>query len=516
MMEPLGALVSRCASEVGDGVLLEFEGATLTYAEFDQATTRMARQLQTIGMTKGDRVGLLFPNGFDYPVCWVAAAKLGAIVVPVNPRYQRDDLAYVLTDAGVAAVLTTSTAVSRLKEARAFARARWEICLIDGVEADVDLRDVPESTEAMPSVQIDDLLNLQYTSGTTGFPKGCKLTHGYWHNLGRRSVELTRATDADVIICAQPFYYVDPQWTLVMTLLARARMVLLPRFSASGFWKSATDAGATLFYCVGTMPNMLMAQPIGAWERAHKLRVIYCSGIDPVQHRAFEERWGVRWREAFGMTETGVDIGVDIDDATSVGSGTLGVVLPGKRATILDPVGAEMPNGTVGELCLAGDQMMQGYWNKPEATAAAIRDGWFHTGDLARRDDAGRYYLVGRIKDMIRRGGENIAASEVEQAIGGHPAVAGVAVTARPDPVRGEEVEAFVLAKPGVELDPVDLANFLARRIAAFKHPRYVTMVRDFPLTPSDRVEKHKLRVAGNPHVIRTFDLAERRWSQPL
>ena len=130
----------------------------------------------------------------------------------------------------------------------------------------------------------------------------------------------------------------------------------------------------------------------------------------------------------------------------------------------------------------------------------------------ARRDDAGRYYLVGRIKDMIRRGGENIAASEVEQAIGGHPAVAGVAVTARPDPVRGEEVEAFVLAKPGVEFDPVDLADFLAQRIAAFKHPRYVTMVRDFPLTPSDRVEKHRLRAAGNPHVVRTFDLAERRW----
>jgi crotonobetaine/carnitine-CoA ligase len=203
---------------------------------------------------------------------------------------------------------------------------------------------------------------------------------------------------------------------------------------------------------------------------------------------------------------------VAIDDASSVGTGTIGVPLGDRRAAILSPDGRELPPGEIGELCLTGGIMMLGYWNKPEATAEAFRGGWFHTGDLARRDEQGRYYLVGRIKDMVRRGGENVAAVEVEQTISGHPGIAGVAVTGRPDPIRGEEVEAFVLPKPGVDLDPEELATFLENRIASFKRPRFVTLVRDFPLTPSERIEKHRLRAPGNPHLIRSYDLHQHRW----
>lgn len=512
-METIGELLSRSAIECPNRPFLRFQGRSLSFGDVDRAATDAARRLMTLGVGHGDRVALLLPNGFDYPIHWLALAKLGAIAVPANIQYRRNDLAYVLTDAGVMVVVTTAAFADTVEEARQLARARWIIGLTDDERAGtIDLRGVAPSPDPLPTVAVDDLLNLQYTSGTTGFPKGCMLTHRYWHAMGSISVPLMTVTDADVVISAQPCYYIDPHWTLLMCLIARVPMVILPRFSASTFWASASREGATLFYCVGTMPNMLASQPPGPDDRRHKLRLVYCSGIDPARHAEFEARWGVPWREAFGMTETGCDIGVAADDAASVGTGTIGVPLGPRRAAILSPEGMEVPAGEIGELCLTGGTMMLGYWNKPEATAEAFRGGWFHTGDLARRDKAGRYYLVGRIKDMIRRGGENVAAVEVEQSIAAHPAVAGVAVTSRPDPIRGEEVEAFVLPKPGAELDPEDLNRFLEGRIAAFKRPRFITLVRDFPLTPSERVEKHRLRVAGNPHVLRSYDGQQRRW----
>ena len=197
------------------------------------------------------------------------------------------------------------------------------------------------------------------------------------------------------------------------------------------------------------------------------------------------------------MTETGVDLVVPIDDVRSVGSGAAGKPIPGKEARVVNGEGAPLGEGEVGELCVRGRGMMLGYWNKPQATADRMRDGWMHTGDLARRDEQGYYYIVGRLKDMIRRGGENISAAEVEGVLTGHPAVRAVAVISVPDELRGEEAKAFVLLQPGQEpVDPRELLAFARDRLAAFKVPRFVEFVADLPRTPSERIEKHKLVAA--------------------
>ena len=235
-------------------------------------------------------------------------------------------------------------------------------------------------------------------------------------------VEMRRCP-SDVALTAQPFSYVDPQWNVVMCLVAGIPLVILPRFSATTFWASVNGAGATFFYVLGTMPVFLLKQPPDpAVERAHRVRFVACSGIVPQLHAAFEARWGVPWREAFGMTETGVDLVVPIDDVSSVGSGAAGKPIPGKEAKVVDIDGVPLADGQVGELCLRGSGMMLGYWNKPEATAERMQDGWMHTGDLASRDAKGYYHIVGRLKDMIRRGGENISAAEVEGVMTQHPA----------------------------------------------------------------------------------------------
>ncbi|WP_344925006.1 AMP-binding protein, partial [Streptosporangium carneum] len=332
----------------------------------------------------------------------------------------------------------------------------------------------------LPGIGQDDLVNLQYTSGTTGFPKGCMLTHGYWLRLAELAAGLVGARRGDVDLTAQPFSYMDPQWNTVLCLQVGIPLVILPRFSASTFWRSVREEGATFLYLLGTMPTYLFRQPEDPQDRAHRVRLVLCSGIVADLHAAFEQRWGAPWREAYGMTETGVDLAVPLDDDACVGSGAAGVPVPGKQVELVD-----------GEIVVTGSPMMLGYWNDPEATAERIRDGRLYTGDLGRRDERGYIHLVGRRKDMIRRGGENIAAAEVEAALARHPAVRAAAVVAVPDELRGEEVKAFVQVCSAVP--PQELVEFVGQRLAGFKVPRFVEYVDEFPMTPSERIAKHLL-----------------------
>jgi crotonobetaine/carnitine-CoA ligase len=365
-------------------------------------------------------------------------------------------------------------------------------------------------------VGADDLLNIQYTSGTTGFPKGCMLTHDYWLLLGQTAAHFMKMQARDVDLTAQPFYYMDPQWNTVACLMAGATLVIIERFSASRFWSTVHRHGVTVLYMLGTMPFFLLKQDENpALERAHRLRMIACSGIVPDFHREFERRWNVPWREAFGMTETGVDLVVPLDDIASVGSGAMSAPVPTKQARVVDSDGQTLPDGEIGELVVSGKPMMQGYWNELDITAQTIRDGWLHTGDLVYRDERGYFHWVGRLKDMIRRSGENIATAEVESVLIEHPAVQAAAVIAVPDALRGEEVKAYIILKTGENQEsvpPHSLHAFAAQKLAAFKLPRYIEYVDHLPLTPSERVAKHLL-IAAKPD-LRTdsYDLLEQRW----
>ncbi|HEX4934659.1 MAG TPA: AMP-binding protein, partial [Gemmatimonadaceae bacterium] len=317
----------------------------------------------------------------------------------------------------------------------------------------------------------------------------------YWLRLSERSARFAGVTLDDVALTAQPFYYMDPQWNVGMCLVAGCPLVILPRFSASTFWRSVQETGTTFFYVLGTMPVFLLKQPPDPTvERGHRVRFVSCSGIVPALHAEFEARWGVPWREAFGMTETGVDLFVPVEDTACVGSGAAGRPVEGEEACVVDPAGHPLGDGEVGELCVRGSGMMLGYWNNPAATAERIRDGWLHTGDLAWRDEQGYYHIVGRLKDMIRRTGENISAVEVEGVLAQHPAVRGVAVVPVADELRGEEVKAFVQLQPGhEETPPQALVDFARANLAAFKVPRFIEYVDDLPRTPSEKVAKHVL-----------------------
>ncbi|MFZ0639670.1 MAG: AMP-binding protein [Candidatus Acidiferrales bacterium] len=500
----LGDLVERQARDLGERVLFRFASEEMTIREVHEASNRLAHSLKKCGVQSGDRVGIMLPNGFDFPIAWFAVAKLGAVIVPINPEYQQLDLAYILNDSGACLVLTMADRISRLEGIRDRCPQLKTIttaaileagdvganCFHHGVAGSA-IEFSPPSIE--PPLR-NSLLNIQYTSGTTGFPKGCMLTHGYWLRIAEAARGFYRIADGDIAMVAQPFFYMDAQWLSAMCLLAGIPLVILPRFSASTFWQSVKDHDVSVLYLLGTMPLMLMKQSENqAVEKTHRVRLIYCSGIMPALHCTFEARWNAPWRETYGTTESGADLFVPAEDTEAVGTGAMGRPAPGKEVKVIDQEGEEAPAGGVGELVVRGSDMMLGYWNQPAATEEKIRDGWLHTGDLVTCDAKGYYHMVGRLKEMIRRGGENIAATEVESVLCQHPAVRAAAVVSVPDDVRGEEVKAFVQLQPGQASEtvpPPALIQFVGDRIAAFKVPRFIEYVEDFPRTPSERIAK--------------------------
>lgn len=519
--ETLGHLLRRQAEAHPTQELLRLGNRSLSCHEVARAASRLAHVLRAHGVRHGDRVGVMLPNGLDFPIAWLALATLGAVMVPLNVQYRARELAYTLGDSGACLVLADPALAPVVREAARGLPALHAVLEVspgsttgDGAGALAEaVRGAPEEVTLAP-VSSGDLLNIQYTSGTTGAPKGCMLTHEYWLRLAVRSAEFARLQPGDVVLTAQPFYYMDPQWNVAMCLLAGCPLVILPRFSASTFWRSVKESGATFFYVLGTMPVFLLKQPPDpAVERGHRVRFVGCSGIVPQLHAAFEARWGVPWREAFGMTETGVDLAVPLEETDCVGSGSVGRPVSGKEARIVGTDGAPLGDGEVGELCVRGSGMMRGYWNNPAATAERLRDGWLHTGDLARRDARGNYFIVGRLKEMIRRTGENISAAEVEGVLSQHPAVRGAAVVPVPDALRGEEVKAFIQLQPGFEgTEPATIIDFARDHLAPFKVPRFVEYVHDLPRTPSERVAKHELLARRDDQRRGAWDATTGAW----
>jgi acyl-CoA synthetase (AMP-forming)/AMP-acid ligase II len=449
------------------------------------------------GVRPGDRLAIMLPNVVHWPVVWLAALKAGAVAVPVNCAYRRADLAFVLRDSGARAAFTDSERSGLVSQV--VAQEGLDVRVVD--VADDGSEAFPAVAPELP-VEADTLANLQYTSGTTGFPKACMLTHGYWTRLGWICAAATGLDSDDVLLTTQPFSYMDPQWNTALALTLGAPLVVLPRFSASTFMADVRRHRATFFYVLGSMPTLIFKQPPSPEDRDNDLRMVFCSAIPVSLHAQLEERWGAPWREVYGMTESGI------------GTGTLGRPVATKQARVVGPDGTDVPDGEPGELIISGVPMMTGYWRRPEATAEVLRHGWLHTGDLVVRRPDGGIQIVGRIKDMVRRGGENVACVEVEAALERDDRVLGAAVVAEPDEILGEEVKAFLQLAPGVPGDEATAASIVANagsQLARFKVPRYVEFVADFPRTPSERVSKPALKARAVEHPGVTYDFAPRR-----
>ncbi|ONI75041.1 acyl-CoA synthetase [Actinosynnema sp. ALI-1.44] len=437
-------------------------GERLTFAQVHERSSGYAQALRDKGIHAGDRVAVMLRNQAEFPLIWFALVKLGAAMVPVNVKYQSVDASHLLRSSTAVAVVTT----------KEFGP------LLDSIDAPPV--HYVETLPPRPGFQqgpVNRVVNVQYTSGTTGSPKGCVLSHEYWLRLAGSLIDhFPHLTEHDVMLTAQPFHYIDPQWNVVAALLAGAELVVLDGFHPSSFWAKVREHRVTYFYCLGAMPALLLKMPPDPADREHRVRVVQASAIPPALHHALEERWGVGWYEAFGMTETGADIRITAEDHDAfVGTGCLGKPAPHREVRIAD-----------GELLLRGPGMMDGYLGRPDV----FDDGWFPTGDLAHIDENGRVYHRGRIKDMIRRSGENIAAHEVEEVLMSHPGVRLAAVIGVPDDIRGEEVKAFVVGDAARE----ELAAFCAERLAAFKVPRFWEFRADLPRTASERVAKERLR----------------------
>lgn len=510
----LPALLAHQAERFPEREFLRFGSDSYSFAQLNKLTSQIASWLRAAGLAPGERVAIMLGNELAWPATWLAALKAAITVVPINAHYQASDLAYVLQDSGARLIVTSPAHLELVEPVAAAQSAPVRVITAAELLAEAAGLSTEAPTEAPAAVVTRaTVANFQYTSGTTGFPKACVLTNDYWLRIGWLAAGLSELDASDVVLTAQPFSYMDPQWNTAMALTAGIPLVVLERFSASGFWPSVREHGATVFYILGTMPMLLLKQPEQELDRMNSVRLVLCSGIPKAHHAQLEERWGAPWREAFGMTETGVDLMSPMSDIATVGTGALGRPVPGKQVDVRDAAGESVGPGGIGELVVFGKPMMEGYWNKPEATTATIVDGWAHTGDLVRRDDDGRLFLVGRLKEMIRRGGENISSAEVEAVMSGNPLVVSCAAVGEPDELWGEEVKLFVkLAAdvPATRATAEALHEYARSHLARFKTPSLYSFVDDFPMTPSLRIAKPVLVAEAAAHSVPVFEMNTR------
>ena len=465
---------------------------SVSFEAFERRVAGFRRWLADQGVRRGDRVALMLKNSLFYPVAWLGTVTAGAVAVPVNSRLGMLDARFVLEHSGASALVVDDATEEVARTAATDAIRATFVARAFAPMEELQAGGADDPGEAAPSA--GSIANIQYTSGTTGFPKGCMLSHRFWQRIGAASVDVMGWTETDVVITSQPHSYIDPQWNVIAALRSGAHLVLLDAFHPSTFMEAVAAWGVTVFYCIGAMPTLLLKQPPAPWDTNHRLRHVFASAIPVEHHAAIESRWGVPWFEAFGMTETGMNIAVGPDEHDRlVGSRCIGRALSHNEAAVVDADDREVRAGVTGELVLRGDGFMDGYYRDPEATAAFLRNGWAHTGDLVRRDGDGLIFYEGRRKEMIRRGGENIAPAEVESALSTHPDVIECAVAPVPDADLGEEAKAYVVLREGATADPAALAAFLSQRIARFKVPRYWEFRTELPHTPSEKVAKADL-----------------------
>jgi crotonobetaine/carnitine-CoA ligase len=504
----IGALLDAAAAETPNAVALHFiaTGASLTYAELRHRVDRIAAALQALGLRHGTTVAVMLPNVPEMPVTWLALARLGAVMVPVNVRYTGHELRYLLADSG-ARHLVLHADYRAVLDSMPDPRPALDAVVVCGPARDGEVSwqallacDAPPAVIARDPV-LDDLMNIQYTSGTTGLPKGCLLTQRYWLTCALAYAQCDGLT-LRRILSPNPFFYMTPQWLMLMAFYARGTLFVAPHLSLTNFVDWLRDY--RIEFCFFPM-DIVARTPPDPRERDNTLIRGNLSIHRKELHAELEQRFGFPARSSFGMTEIGLGLFTPIGAAEMVGSGSCGMAAPFREARIADMHGNTLPAGTAGELLFRGPGLLLGYHNQPEATRAAFHGDWFRSGDLATMDARGFVTIVGRIKEMVRRANENISATEVEAALLSLPGIAEAAVVPVPDATRGEEVKAFIVLEAGVtreSLPPARIVAHCAERLASFKVPRFL-LYRDTPLPRSTSGKPQKpvlIAEAADPH----------------
>lgn len=493
----IGAVVEQAAAIHGDkiGLIVDPENRQYSFREINQMVNQYANALQQEGISSADHVGVMLPNCSAFPFVWLALAKIGCVMVPINTRYKAFDLKYILNDSDATALVISSEYAFVFAELTREEHQIERLFIIGGEESEagipLDRLAAKQPTSfAAPQLSPDTLMNIQYTSGTTGFPKGALTTHEYWLVLGSFAGNMMQKDD--YFLTLSPFYYMDPQWELLACLSIGSTMVLTSQISLENFARCIKQYPITWSW--GAEGFLYLEQFIE--DKDHALKYMLVGAFSPELHHEIEERFHVKAREVYGMTEIGVGTYVPFEDDHMVGSGSMGRPPAFRQLKIVDEVGNETPQGETGELIVKGQGIFKGYYKKPEANQRSFYGEYFRTGDLAYVDEQGYYYFVGRKKDMIRRMGDNISALEVEFALESHPKIAEAAVIGVPDETRGEEVKAYIILAPGetpASIPPEEIIAYCLEKIAKFKVPRYIEYREEFSRTPSGKVEKHVL-----------------------
>jgi fatty-acyl-CoA synthase len=514
MGETIGANLDRTAGRFPDreALVSRHQGLRYTYKQLNEAVDVVAKGLLGLGLEAGDRVGMWSPNCAEWVLVQYATAKAGLILVNINPAYRTAEVAYALGQSGCRLVVAApsfkdSHYAAMIDEVVPDLPALERTVLLGSAEWD-DLR---SAGQAMPderlrqresTLDFDDAINIQYTSGTTGFPKGATLSHHNILNNGFFTGELTRYTEADRVCIPVPFYHCFGMVLGNLACTTHGSTIVIPEaaFDPLAVLETVEAERCTSLSGVPTMFIAELEHPEFDRFDLSSLRTGIMAGSPcpvEVMKQAMSTMHIGEVTICYGMTETSpVSTQTGPDDTVDKRVGTVGRVHPHVEGKIVDPAtGRTVPHDTPGELLTRGYSVMIGYWNDPERTSEAIdRQRWMHTGDLATIDGDGYVSIVGRIKDMIIRGGENVYPREVEEFLYGHPDISDVQVIGVPDARFGEEIMAWVKVRPGAELTEDDVRTFCRGRIAHFKVPRYVRFAEDFPMTVTGKVQKFRMR----------------------
>jgi long-chain acyl-CoA synthetase len=493
-MTSLISILDRSAARQPDHTAVRLDDLSVSYAQLSSAARRLANLLTSRGVSRGDRVGLMLPNIPAFPVAFYGALIAGVVVVPMNPLLKGREVAYYLGDSGSRLLFAYRDFAGEAANGAADAGA--EVIGVDDVDLSSVLADRSAEFTPADAGDTDDAVIL-YTSGTTGQPKGAQLTHGGLARNARLTAEtLLQNHPEDVMMGCLPLFHVfGLTCGLNATVLAGGTLTLLPRFDAGKALDIIRRDQVTIFEGVPTMYAGMLHHPAADSADTSSLRRCVSGGAAmPVEIlRGFENKFGCMILEGYGLSETSPVASFNHPDKQRK-PGSIGTPVEGVEMRLVSDAGDPVPAGEVGEIAIRGHNVMKGYWGKPEATAQAIPDGWFRTGDLARIDTDGYYYIVDRKKEMIIRGGYNVYPREIEEALHEHPAVAEVAVIGMPHAELGEEVGAAVALKPGADATEAELQQFVKERVAAYKYPRRVWLVASVPKGPTGKILRREVR----------------------
>jgi crotonobetaine/carnitine-CoA ligase len=499
----VAVMLQAQARKFGARKLVQSGGSSWSFADAVDLAAHSAGRLQQAGIRQGDRVALICENRPEFIEIFLGAAWLGASLVPINTASRGLQLRHILENSGARLMVIEAALLGALEHVELETLKLETIWVIDragdNVLAPSIARPLPALAEAVEpaSTRSSDTLAILYTSGTTGPSKGVCCPHAQFFWWGVNTAHLLGVGADDVLCTPLPLFHTNALNTFFQALITGATAIFEARFSASGFYSTLAARQATVTYLLGAMVPMLLSRPASAEEQRHRVRIALAPGVPGHFHLEFARRTGIALLDGYGSTETNFVIGSEIGEARP---GAMGRIFEGFRARVVDGEDNEVPDGTPGELVLRAEApfaFATGYFGQPEKTVEAWRNLWFHTGDRVVREPDGYYKFVDRLKDAIRRRGENISSFEVEQVLLSHPEIA----TAAAYPVRSElaedEVMAAIVRQPGSELDEVTIIRFCEARMPYFAVPRFLEFVDSLPATENGKIQKYKLRERG-------------------